>query len=139
MLNLNTSMLSNAFSTGARPIWENDTYRHLVLANSLAKSPNEQQAQGQLTIAGVIDAIGILTAQLGALNSGGIGAAIKPVLARAHASFARMMELRQRRPSEAHATATPGTKAHVMASHSRTARPSTFQEFPRTPPESVKA
>eukprot|EP00966_Prymnesium_polylepis_P048722 1127803-Prymnesium_polylepis.1 len=46
MINLNaSSMMSNAFSTGARPLWESDAFRHLVLANSLAKSTGEQQAQ----------------------------------------------------------------------------------------------
>ena len=89
---MNSSVNLHAFSTGARPIWESDVFKELVLSNSLSATPSREKPHA-MTLDDLIHSLGIMTGQLAALFAGGAATQMKQVVQRTHMSFAKMMEM----------------------------------------------
>ena len=82
---------SAAFSTGERPVWESPIYRDLVLGNAF--NTGNEKPPNKPGVKQLADSLGLLTAQLYVLsNSNTLAPALKPVIGRVHAAFARSME-----------------------------------------------
>ena len=84
-----------AFSTGARPVWESACYRELVLGESLSsgKPDAEKLAPPKMVLGTLCESLAIVAAQLGALCKGGGATPIKQPLAKVQTTFGRAVEM----------------------------------------------
>ena len=83
----------NAYSLGALPIWEYESFRDKILGRSLDGAAAAAAAPPKLTLPALAESVKMVQAQLRALFESEAAAAMKQPIGRIHASFSQLSEL----------------------------------------------
>eukprot|EP00965_Chrysotila_dentata_P250088 6209245-Pleurochrysis_carterae.AAC.4 len=109
-------MFNSTFTCGAAPLWDHPAFRERVLGNSLTPSAS-QAAAPPATLKTLLDALGLVGMQLQALSESTLtGQALRRAASRAHAAFARSLEISRMLPQASACTSVVrASSVHLRA------------------------